>query len=260
MAKIEMDMTEYKAMEENKALLQEALKKEEKLNAEIKQLQKEKLEALEASKMKVTKISRTEIREEKLLLKHPRQILEDIARSLGLDGRGLYEALNRRHHDPAFGIPGRYIGMPMDEDRMIHYIIESCFKSATSTRPTQHEIIVEGLDEVKVELRKELEEELKKEIAEAKKNREVASEIADDNKKLKTENKALRTQKGNLEKEIEDLVGKIEHNEKLETNYASYKNALEQIDRLIQPTIWKFKEYVRSVKNIVSNAISEKTS
>ena len=47
MSKVEMDMTEFKALEENKRLLEESLQREKDLNDKLDEANKEKIKALE---------------------------------------------------------------------------------------------------------------------------------------------------------------------------------------------------------------------
>ncbi len=63
MAEIKMDISEYEIMKENKKLLENSLEKERELQEQIKKLNDEKTKVLENAKMKVVKISRTEITE-----------------------------------------------------------------------------------------------------------------------------------------------------------------------------------------------------
>lgn len=63
MATVEMDLSEYDKMMENKRLLEASLEKERALGARIKELEEEKRKALEDSAHKVTKINKTVIEE-----------------------------------------------------------------------------------------------------------------------------------------------------------------------------------------------------
>jgi len=63
MAKIEMDISEYESMKENKVLLEKSLEKERALQKEIKKLTDEKVEALEAAQRKIVKVSKKEVTE-----------------------------------------------------------------------------------------------------------------------------------------------------------------------------------------------------
>ena len=56
MAKIEMDISEYEAMKENKRLLEDSLKNERGLQEQIKKLSEEKTKALEDAKMKALEL------------------------------------------------------------------------------------------------------------------------------------------------------------------------------------------------------------
>jgi hypothetical protein len=63
MGKIEMDLSEYDKMQENKRLLEASLDKERSLGDRIKELEEEKRKALEDSAHKVTKITKTVLEE-----------------------------------------------------------------------------------------------------------------------------------------------------------------------------------------------------
>ena len=63
MAKIEMDISEYEIMKENKKLLEDSLNKERELQKQVEQLTKDKIKALEDAKMKVVKITKSEVTE-----------------------------------------------------------------------------------------------------------------------------------------------------------------------------------------------------
>ncbi len=67
MAKIEMDVSEYEIMKENKKLLEDALKREKELQASIKQLNDEKIKAYEEASMKVVKYVNTSVSESLIL-------------------------------------------------------------------------------------------------------------------------------------------------------------------------------------------------
>jgi len=59
MAKIEMDISEYDIMRENKKLLEDSILKQKELQSQINLLTQEKIKALEDAKMKVIKISKS---------------------------------------------------------------------------------------------------------------------------------------------------------------------------------------------------------
>jgi hypothetical protein len=80
MAKIEMDISEYEIIMENKKLLEESIQRERSLNDKIEELNKEKIKALEDAKMKVIKIEKTEMTEWTLNLKDDLSIWRELWR------------------------------------------------------------------------------------------------------------------------------------------------------------------------------------
>lgn len=187
MAKIEMDISEYDIMRENKRLLEDSILKQKELQSQIDLLTKEKIKALEDAKMKVIKISKSEVTEH-LFRKRP-----DV------------EILQRLFHKLGVHI-SRYTDV---EAYMIHADLSSVFYEKTKiiSSPIE-ETTIHGLDEIKVEIREDLKKQIdsgiSQKLEEAEKLSIKMKEVLESNKKLNTNNDILEEQiKKLLEKEIE---------------------------------------------------------
>ena len=176
MAKIEMDISEYEAMKENKRLLEDSLKNERGLQEEIKKLTDEKTKALEDAKMKVVKISKTEVTEHVLAKRDIHAMLPDICRYLGID---FYQI---PHH--------RLQGI-----QSANYLIDSMFEKITSRSYPTEEVTTHGLDEISVEIRNDLKSKMDSETRE---KLEDAKHIFSRNNKLLKENKKLLDEKDSV--------------------------------------------------------------
>ncbi len=144
MAKIEMDISEYEVMKENRKLLENSLEKERGLQEQIKKLNDEKTKALEDAKMKVVKISKTEVTERLLRKKEDTYIWRELFNLLGLDYRTLPKIPDYIHTD---------------------HLIKVFFERATSHSTPCEETTTHGLDEIKAEIRSDLKSKMDKEIA-----------------------------------------------------------------------------------------------
>lgn len=146
MAKIEMDLSEYEKMQENKKLLEQSLEKERELQSKIEKLSKdnaeqlvlineEKIKALEDAKMKVVKIRKIENRDYIRLKRSPLDMLERLR---------------------TFFYNERFTNGPSTHN-VVEQLIDSCFEiTQTISGPDVEDITIHGLDEVKQELRAEL--------------------------------------------------------------------------------------------------------
>lgn len=143
MAKIEMDISEYEAMKENKVLLEKSLEKQEKLNQQIKDLQQEKIEDLKKNAMRVVKVNTTEVRQFVLRKRPDGEIIDQMRR-----------LFNPNAYDP------NYHWGPL-----IEQIQEAFFQIQEVTSGSGESIVtVHGLDEVRGEIRAEEEKKVKKEV------------------------------------------------------------------------------------------------
>lgn len=211
MAKIEMDLSEYEKMMENKKLLEKSLENERLLQGQIKTLNEEKIKAYEDAKMKVVKTTYINTTETKYMVRSPK----DLAKEL----RYLYNYLSvDNRYD--------YSIFEHESDR----IIKSFFETIRSNGITHDETTFHGLDDIKLEIRKELEDNMdqsiKNKIAAADlankkfdelvneknkldKNLSIAREMMDsvikDNDRLTEENKKLEEAKESLLKDIQAI-------------------------------------------------------
>jgi len=192
MAQIKMDISEYESMKDNKKLLENSLEKERYLQEQIKKLTDEKTKTLEDAKMKVVKISRTEITEYLMRKRPDSYVWNELWRFLGLDYRRLPE------------IPD-YI----NTDNLINVFFE---KVKSSSTPNE-EITTHGLDDIKVEIRNDLKKKMDDETNRKIKNAETVlsknNELLKENRTLVTDNNMLTEKNKNLTKLCDELTKKL---------------------------------------------------
>lgn len=209
MAKIEMDISEYEIMKENKKLLENSLEKERGLQQRIEQLNKEKIEALEEAKMKVVKISKVETMEHVLV----KRDFEDIW------GRMREFLLNSFHNNPHQGLlTNRVDSYLQSEGRKL---IDICFEKTSSSLFSEPTITTHGLDEIK----KELSEKLKKQISE---NYDREMEVV---RNSKNEIQRMRGELQKAEKCCDDV---LKQNTELIKDLESKESALKEKEVAIQ--------------------------
>lgn len=213
MAKIEMDLSEYERIQENKKLLEKSLENERSLRDEITKLQKEKLEALESAKMKVIKIKRNETTEH-ILMQHSSRY--DLSR--------LFNILKEYFA----GIDNHYTGAILNE------IVEGLFRKTTSYIIHDDEVTTHGLDEIKEELRidieKNINEDIKEKLERASKFQKEKSEILDNLSIATKKNTTLSKENENLIKVIEELEIKLK---KTEISLEEITKLLENVSKIV---------------------------
>lgn len=142
MATIKLDISEYKLMEENKELLEQALKREEELHDKLEQSQQEKIDAMEANQKKVTIVEEITKTETCLVRRGAEETIERLLhriRHYGRSGYGTWTAENE-----------------------LDYIVSAFFEKTEAVgRPVKKEVTYQGLDEVTERIRKELMEQLR---------------------------------------------------------------------------------------------------
>lgn len=226
MAKIEMDISEYEAMKENKKLLENSLEKERGLQEQIKKLTDEKMKALEDAKMKVVKISKSEVTEHLLRKREDTYIWRELLHLLGLDYRGLPKMPDYIHTD---------------------YLAKVFFEKATSYSMPYEEITTHGLDEIKAEIRNDLKAKMDEETKRKIENAEAALSKNDglfkenkaltaDNSSLTEKNKKLTEQCDELTKKLTDIENGNETLEKVKDalkNGYGFWNKSELLDKII---------------------------
>jgi uncharacterized protein YigA (DUF484 family) len=192
MAKIEMDISEYEAMKENKKLLENSLEKERGLQDQIKKLTDEKTKAFEDAKMKVVKISKSEVTEHLLRKREDTYIWRELWHLLGLDYRVLPKMPDYIHTD---------------------HLVKVFFEKATSHSMPYEETTTHGLDEIKAEIRNDLKTKMDEETNRKIKNAETAlsknDELLKENQTLTTDNNTLIEKNKKLTEQCDELTKKL---------------------------------------------------
>lgn len=192
MAKIEMDISEYEIMKENKKLLEMSLEKERGLQAQVELLTKEKIKALEDAKMKVVKVTKSVVTEHLLRKRDDNKIWMELWHLIGLDYRSLPRLPEYIH-----------------TDNLIH----AFFEKATLFNQPIEEITTHGLDEIKVEIRNDLkaqmDDETKSKIQRAETALSKNDELLNENKALTKENGLLTEKNKKLTERCDELSDKL---------------------------------------------------
>ena len=192
MAKIEMDISEYEAMKENKKLLENSLEKERGLQDQIKKLTDEKTKALEDAKMKVVKISKTEVTEHLLRKREDTYVWRELWNLIGVDYRRLPKM-------PEF----------INTDQLSNVF----FQRVKSYSMPYEEITTHGLDEIKAEIRNDLkakmDDDTKRKIENAKVALSKNNELLKENKTLTTDNSSLAEKNKKLTERCDELTKKL---------------------------------------------------
>ena len=192
MARIEMDISEYEAMKENKKLLENSLEKERGLQEQIKKLTDEKTKALEDAKMKVVKISKTEVTEHLLRKREDTYVWRELWYLMGMDYRTLPKMPEFIHTD---------------------HLARVFFEKITSYSMPNEEITTHGLDEIKVEIRNDLKAKIDDDTKRKLENADVAlsknNELLKENKTLTSENSYLAEKNKKLTEQCDELTKKL---------------------------------------------------
>lgn len=179
MAVIKMDVTEYQEMQKNALLLEQSLRREQELSAQISKLNEEKIKALEDAKMKVVKIIKKQTHQNKMVKRDGLCNLIRYIRfgstSENQHGTTWMEMVtqNRDEYDYSY----------------LNDLIDSTFETVTSFSEDVVSTTVHGMDEIKVEIRKELESQIIQETKDKLKRGEEANkqlqEFFDENNLLR---------------------------------------------------------------------------
>jgi len=192
MAKIEMDISEYEAMKENKTLLEKSLIHERSLQEQIKKLTDEKTKALEDAKMKVVKITKTEITEHIVRKRDDNFIWRELWHMLGLEQRSIPTMPNFIRTD---------------------YLINAFFEKIKSYSMPVEEITMHGLDEIKTEIRNDLHAKIDAETNQKIKDAETIllknDELLKANRILTIDNDTLTENNKKLVKELDEITKKL---------------------------------------------------
>lgn len=154
MAKIEMDLSEFKQMEKNAQLLEEALAREKDQSDELDKLRKEKIRILESNSKKVVTIVEHRTQETKLVRRDALDIMSRL-RNIFLD-----EQRGIRRGAMSGPMSGGMSHSRSDTEYLVERMIDTCFTPATLESEPTKTVNVVGLDDVKRDLKKKLKEEL----------------------------------------------------------------------------------------------------
>lgn len=193
MAKIEMDISEYEIMKENKKLLEDSLNKERELQKQIDQLTKDKINALEDAKMKVVKITKSEV-------------TEHLLRKRADETHTLRQLLH------LLGIDYRYCQINPDFIHIDH-LRDIFFEKITSFSTPIEETTTCGLDEIRVEIWEDLKSKIDDDIKSKIRNAEIAlsknNELLKENDKLVTDNNSFIEKNKSLNERCDELTKKL---------------------------------------------------
>ena len=234
MAKIEMDLSEFKIMEDNKRLLEESLKREKEQNAKIESFNQEKIDILKSNEKSVTIIKRTERTD---------LIRPKVKSNLILNR--LQAGFNNRRNS-------------MDYKTDLDIIIDSCFEILKSESfPPEEEVVIKGLEDVKADLRSEIIKDFEKQINNL--NNKVKSlkdlnELLESNslvtkQQLLDTNDSLKSAEKDIFKLAVENIEYEEYTEALELQLENYNKIKKLSNNKVN--IFNFIGFVKKVKNLL---------
>lgn len=239
MAKIEMDISEYEAMKENKKLLENSLEKERGLQEQIKKLTDEKTKALEDAKMKVVKISKSEVTEHLLRKREDTHIWRELWHLMGIDYRELPKMPKFIHTD---------------------HLSNVFFEKVTSYLMPYEETTTHGLDEIKAEIRNDLKAKMDEETKRKIENAEVAlsknNELLKDNKTLTADNSYLTEKNKKLTEQCDELTKQCDELTKKLTDFEDANDTLNKVREVLKSGygFWNKSELLDRVMTLIQIA------
>lgn len=233
MALVHIEMSEFKAMEEKAAMLQDALANEKALQEEIKEVERKKnkelaeaiemanaktlelkeeaIKAYEESSKKIVKIEKRVV-DEVLQLQNTDQnyVLREFLFSLGLSNRQVDQI---RELSSRGGVRNHteYDINPFGFNFDIGRLASALFKKQTIKRPVEKVVTILGLDEAKKEIREQLTKEIFAEYEETVKKQGNAIE---ENVDLKEEIQDLIKDRDYFKTSFKNVVNKLEAEKK----------------------------------------------
>jgi len=215
MAKIEMDVSEYEIMKENKKLLEDALKREKELQASIKQLNEEKMKAYEEASMKVVKYVNTSITEQ-LVIKD-RLTIWDIRHALSVCDLGA----DRN-----------------SEQLVVNKVkLECSTETSTSTRISKIETV--GLDSYLYEIEQSVRKELGDKIIKAE---EIITADIKSSSRIELLQRTLEDYSDKLEKRAQSIVKLEKSLEEKEVTITKYSNLVRNLSKILNSKIGIFSK------------------
>ena len=217
MAKIEMDISEYEAMKENKLLLEKALEKEEKLNQQIIDLKQEKIDVLKNNEKKVVKVLNRRTQQILLTKKPDVVIMQEL--------HNMFYNLNNQNVS----------GYGYNPKSLVERLQDAFFQVTDTTSILDDEITVHGLDEVRGEIRSEVEKTVEKEVNRLKNSVEQMKRTEESNASDLLKVDKLKSEVNTLKKDIESL----------ENTNLTLNDAMEDFD-LLEKNIGKAIEELKN--------------
>ena len=250
MAKIEMDVSEWDIMKENKALLEKSLETEKELNKEIKRLNEEKIEILELTKKKVVSYSTKTIQEVLFAKSLNFELLSSILVESGLATQSAKEVTSYICNN--YSLQNKFRDSFYTQERRV------------TEENTNQKLI--GLHEVEDMIRKEVTSEYENQIKVANGLKEdywlLEGEIKDAKWSEEKAKKTTEEIKKKL-KEVEEshlyltkeLVQKDKDYRKLEDMCNKYKIIIRSVSDVLfnRITCFNYKEYIKKIRNILDN-------
>lgn len=235
MAKIEMDLSEYKLIEETKKFLEEAVKREQTLTAEIKELHQEKitlneekLKAYEKASMSVAYIKR-HVNEE-YCYGEPTEKVSRILTSFIWNNAGNFHSA-------------------LDNNDIVGKLLKDILREIPKTKHERSSETVEykGVDEFKDDLKDKLQKELDSDIKlKLERYAEMIVDIA--NLKGESEGKARRIEK--LENQLANSDKELEFNK---TQLDSLRELFKKVkDVIVSTSFFSKRSGFNEIKTLLS--------
>ena len=236
MAKIEMDISEFKAMEENKKLLEDALGRERELADKVDKLNQEKIEILKQNEKTVTVIHKQQVYKMLKTPYSPHQVFEKMKRFFqDTLGSSKYTRPGMDYRDMTHAIRAE-MSTRVDGEGHWQTLIDSIFETAEATSMIDKEVTRKGFDEEILEIKKEYHESLSKETkAQLSELESLIKENKSLHQDLKLKNKEIK----NLEESFDRLTETLE---KESENHISTKKSI--------------KVFLKDLKQIVDSPFS----
>lgn len=233
MAKVEMDLSEFKEIEKNKELLEKSLKENKKYQKEIDELKEKELQLLRDNSKVVTIINKTEKTEHLLKRRDPYEIIERLQR----DSRQRINHYNYRSQS--------------DLINELDWISQSFWDVTTSYSMDEKSVTTKGLDEYLIELEEKVRNDIDKEIQE-KLNRLNSLEenilILENN--LKEVKSDLRKAESDLELITKENIEQEELIEYLDNKIEQFSDVKEILNQSYN--IFNYSKIINEAKTIVN--------
>lgn len=243
MAKIEMDISEYEVMKENKRLLEKSLEKERELKEQVDKLNKEKLEVLENSQRKVVKIVKNQVSE--FLVKKRGDydlIVSDFLKLLDI-----FKSSSHKRHLFYDTFPDQ---IKLLQDNLFEVVKKESEPTVDTT--------MYGLDDIKEEIRSEYYDKMTEEIREKLNKAQIVFnrnlELDNENKELSIKVSSLERSVDSLEDKKTELLSEVENLEKSLSEYVENSNKYKTIASLMSGNYGFFKRSVlKEINKIVKS-------